>query len=165
MPYPHFAPIPPFIEFSPTTWVIPKLYWDAFSPEQRYHAICKMLCKIIAYCNELGIKTDELGDLYQQLADDFEAFKEHGFDDYYREQIEAWVDEHMEEIMSRACRQVFFGLTMDGYFKAVIPESWQDIEFDTGAVYGLDTYGRLMLRMWVDSPHPIDQTPEEIEGY
>lgn len=164
MPYPRFAPIPPFLEFEPSTWVIPKLYWDAFSPEQRYHAICKQLGKIISYCSELGIKTDELGDLYNTLADDFEAFKEHGFDDYYRELIETWIDEHMEEIVSRACRMVYFGLTLDGYFKAVIPESWYDITFDTGMDYSLDTYGRLMLYMDVDSPHWIDQTPEERQG-
>lgn len=159
MPYPHFAPIPPFIEFTPTTWVIPKMYWDAFSPEQRYHTICRMLCKIIAYCDQLGIKTDELGELYQQLADDFEAFKEHGFDDYYLDQIEKWVNDNLETLYHLLVKQVYFGLTLDGHFVAYIPESWEDIEFDTGYDYSLDTYGRLILRWAVDGSE-VDQRPE-----
>ena len=30
MPYPEFAPSPRFIDFTPDTWVIPNMYWDAF---------------------------------------------------------------------------------------------------------------------------------------
>ena len=161
MPYPIYSPIPYFLEFEPSTWVIPKLYWDAFSLEQRYHAICKMLCKIIAYSNELGIKNNELGELYQTLANDFEAFKEHGFDDYYRDLIEQWVNDHLEELYRLLVKQVYFGLNLEGYFVAYIPESWDDIVFDTGSVYGEDTYGRLILRWDVDnSGESVNQRPE-----
>lgn len=159
MPYPDLAPIPRFMDFTPGTWVIPKMYWDAFSIEQRWHAMCKMVSKLICYADDLGIRTDELTEIYTQLASDFEAFKEHGFDDYYKEQIEAWVNDNIETLYALLVKQVWFGLTLDGHFVAYIPESWDDIIFDTGADYSLDTYGRLILRLYVDG-QIVDQTPE-----
>jgi len=52
---------------------------------------------------------------------------------------------------------VFFGVTLDGHFVAYIPESWTDIDFDTGMIYGTPEYGRLILRYEVDSPHDVEQ--------
>ena len=44
---------------------------------------------------------------------------------------EKWLNENMEDIMTQAVQMVWFGLTDDGYFMAVIPENWSEIEFDT----------------------------------
>lgn len=160
MPYPQFTPVGRYVDFSPSTFIIPKMYWDAFSLEQRYHALCKTLSKLITYADMLGLNVGELGDLYETLADDFEAFKEHGFDDYYRDQIEQWVNDNLETLYDLIFRQVWFGLTLDGHFVAYLPDSWDDIELDTGADYALDTYGRLIMRINVDGPMDVDQTPE-----
>ena len=66
--------------------------------------------------------------------------------------------------MWTADKNLLFGLTLEGYFVAYCPESWSDIIFDTGMVYGLDTYGRLILRYDVDSPYDnVDQTHEVIQ--
>lgn len=168
MPYPEFAPIPRFMDYTPGTWVIPKMYWDAFSIEQRWHAMCKMISKLICYANDLGIRTDELSELYETLVNDFEAFKEHGFEDYYQKQLEQWVNDNLGLIYDTLVKQVYFGLTLDdgngngGRFVAYIPESWDDIVFDTGMIYGVDTYGRLILRWDVDnSDERVNQRPED----
>ena len=164
MPYPHFTPVGRYVDFSPSTFIIPKMYWDAFSLEQRYHALCKTLSKLITYADMLGLNVNELGALYEALVDDFEAFKEHGFDDYYAEQLEQWVNENMSDIIAKYVSMVFFGLTLDGHFVAYIPTgaAWDDIMFDTGMVYGIDTYGRLILRWDVDdSAERVNQRPED----
>ena len=45
---------------------------------------------------------------------------------------------------------------------AYIPESFDDIVFDTGANYGSDEYGRLILRWDVDdSGFAVNQRPED----
>ena len=151
-----------YADFSPSTWVIPKLYWDAFSQEQRYHALCKQLCKLIAYADQLSIDVSFLTDIYNELVDNFEKFMESGFDDYYREQVETWIGENLEYVFTNVAKQVYFGLNEQGYFVAYIPDSWDDIVFDTGAVYGLDTYGRLILRWDVDnSGETVNQRPED----
>ena len=75
---------------------------------------------------------------------------ESGFFDYYAAQLEQWIEDNAQLIIETAIRQVYFGLTLDGHFVAYIPESWSDIVFDTGAVYGTPEYGRLILSLKVD---------------
>ena len=148
--------------WEPGTWTIPKLYWDAYSQEQRWHAICRELEKCIKYSDYLSTKIDENSNYIAELVEEFNKFKEHGFDDYYKDQIEAWIDSHLEWIFTHVAKQVYFGLNEQGYFVAYIPDGWDDIVFDTGMVYGQDTYGRLILRWDVDnSGETVNQRPED----
>lgn len=151
--FPYFAG---FNEFTPT---IPKLYWDVESQEQRILELCRQLHKLICYIDFVGDKVNINHNEIQQLKTQFQKFIESGFDDYYREMLEKWVDEHMADIISRYVHQVFFGLTLDGYFVAYIPEgsAWNDVIFDTGQVYDLDTYGRLILYYETDSSRDVWQ--------
>lgn len=158
MPYVPPIYIVPFSAFNFTTGSLPSFYWDVYSSEQRLKHMCYELCKLSEYSDYLADSINQDHKLIEQLQSDFTDFKEHGFDDYYREQIQAFIDSNMERIIGNSMRMIFFGLTMDGYFVAYIPDSWRDISFDTGAVYGTQDYGRLILRYDVDSPHWVDQT-------
>ena len=157
-------PIPGYLGFTDFTPVIPSLYWDVYSQEQRYHAICKELCKLISYTDFLGENVNLNAQHIAELVAEFKKFKESGFYDYYAEQIEQWINDNLEWLMKTLVRQVFFGLTLDGRFVAYVPDSWNDIVFDTGAVYGLGTYGRLILRWDADSPNDVNQEPEDLNG-
>ena len=153
--------IPPFIGFTEYTSTIPKLYWNVHSMEQRIHRICDMLDKIICYADFLGEKTEINIQEIEALKAEFEEFKEHGFEDYYLDQIEKWVNDNLETLYKLLVKQVYFGLNLNGHFVAYIPESWDDIVFDTGMTYGIDTYGRLILRWDVDnSGEEVNQRPE-----
>lgn len=59
-----------------------------------------------------------------------------------------WYHDHIVDIIGEMVKQVFFGITDDGYFVAYIPESWEDIVFGTTGlddiVPGMD-YGHLTL--------------------
>lgn len=131
-----------FTEFTPT---IPKMYWDVESQEQRIHAICRQLHKLVCYADMLGDKININREDIDELQRLFEQFKESGFDDYYAEQVEKWIDEHLEYIYDHTIKQIYFGLTEDGYFVAYIPESWDDITFDTIMNYSDANYGALTL--------------------
>lgn len=147
-----------FIDYVPT---VPQLYWNVNSNEQRYHVLCKELHKLICYADMLGDSLEVTHEQVDQLEREFEEFKESGFLDYYEKQLEAWINANMERILSKSIKMVFFGLTLDGYFVAYIPETWNEIVFDTGMVYGEDTYGRLILRWDVDdSAQNVNQRPE-----
>ena len=149
-----------FIDYVPT---VPQLYWNVDGNEQRYHLLCKQLHKLVCYADMLGQKIDLDHAAINELEKQFEKFMESGFDDYYKAQIEAWIETHMPDIIGKYVRMVFFGLTLDGYFVAYIPEGtgWDDIVFDTGAIYGSDEYGRLILNYAVDGePQPVDQGME-----
>ena len=153
-----YTPLPPYNSFTAYSPTIPKLYWDVKSQEQRILELCKNMMKVVAYSGETADKVNELGEELQRLSDLFDKFMESGFDDYYYDQIMKWVDDHMVEIITRAIKNVWFGLTSTGYFCAYIPDGWSDIQFDTGAVYGTEEYGRLILRYNVDGEGVIDNT-------
>lgn len=155
MPRPPLFPFPGLV---PTTPVLPKLYWDAITPEQELHELCKRLHQLYDYAKQLGTLTTEQATTLQQLIEQFEKFQESGFEDYYERQLESWVNAHAGELFETFASMVFFGLTSDGYFCAYVPEGWADIQFDTGAVYGQFDYGRLILRYNVDGSGVIDNT-------
>lgn len=142
--FPAPAPLAPFGCW-PYTMAIPKFYWDAESQEQRVKYLCMLYDKLMAYVDALKDNVNVDSEAIKELQEAFQKFMESGFDDYYAEQIEKWINDHMADIISQSIKMVFFGLTKDGYFTAHIPDSWSDIIFDTGAVYGTKEYGRLIL--------------------
>ena len=131
--------------FTEFTASIPKMYWDVKSQEQRILTICKQIHKLICYADMLGDKIEiDHADILE-LQRLFEQFQESGFDDYYAAQVEKWIDEHLQFIYDHTIKQIYFGLTLDGYFVAYIPESWDDITFDTIMNYSDPNYGCLTL--------------------
>lgn len=147
-----------YTSFTPT---LPALYWDVESQEERIKKICLEMHKLCEYANYLGENINLDHETIELIYEEFEKFKDSGFTDYYIDIIKDWIDKNFAEIIKLGIRQVFFGLTDDGHFVAYIPDSWSDIQFDTGAVYSLDTYGRLILRMDVDGRN-VTQIPEVV---
>ena len=142
--------------------VLPAVYDDSLT---FYENVCRMVDKlneVIKYANLSGPEMERLKEQIKELQEQLDEFKKHGFDDYYKEQVREWIANNLQYILETVIRQVFFGLNLEGYFVAYVPESWSDIVFDTGAVYGLDTYGRLILRWDADSPETVDQTREVV---
>lgn len=126
--------------------VLPAVYDDSLS---YYELLCKVISKlneIIEITNDQSDAIRALAEDLQTLADQFERFMESGFDDYYKEQIETWLDQHMTEILSTFVQNgVYFELTQDGYFAANIFESWAHVWFDTIENYSDSNYGSLVL--------------------
>ena len=149
-----------FTEFTPT---IPKMYFNVESQEQRLFAICKQLHKLVCYADMLGDKINVNREDIDELQKLFEQFMESGFEDYYAQQIEAWIDEHMPDIIDQSIKMVFFGLTDDGYFCAYIPDTWDEIQFDTGFNYSdQNTYGHLILNMYVTDTFQVNGKPTDL---
>lgn len=126
--------------------VLPAVYDDSLS----YY---ELLCKVIDKLNEVIAKDNEQSEVINLLAIElnelkglFDQFIESGFDDYYKEQVENWIDTHLEYIYRYTIKQVYFGLTANGFFCAWIPESWEDIKFDTIMDYSSPNYGCLVLK-------------------
>lgn len=137
---------------------LPKMYWEVKSPEQLVANLYCIMDALKDYVNgasdQININTDKI----TELEDLFKKFQESGFNDYYAKQVTAWIASNLEFIYDKTVRQVFFGLTDDGRFCAYVPNSWADIKFDTGAVYGTDEYGRLILRFDATGTGIIDNT-------
>ena len=127
---------------------------DMRTPEDQIHWL------YLYFYNTAQTKADKayVDEVFGKLQAEFEKFKDTGFLDYYEEQIKEFIDSNLERIFSQNAKQVYFGLTPDGYFCVYVPDNWSDIQFDTGAVYGRSDYGRLILRYQVDAPNAIDNT-------
>lgn len=152
------GPIPPFWGFSAFTPTIPKLYWDVKSQEQRILNLFDLLNKLVCYCDNMGLQIDINAEDIEQLKKELQNLKDGGLLDFYEKQLEKWIDDNLALIMQMLIKQVYFGLTSDGYFCAYVPDSWSDIIFDTGMIYGQPDYGRLILRYDVDGSGVIDNT-------
>lgn len=156
--FPNIITLMPFYALYAYTPAIPKFYWDAKSQEEIVKYLCCEYDKLRHYADSLADKENETAQAVNQLTEIFKQFQESGFDDYYYQQIYDWVQANMPAIISNAIKNVYFGLTLNGYFVAYIPTSWAQISFDTGAVYGAPEYGRLILSYDVAADaQPVEQ--------
>lgn len=160
-----YNPIIPYANFTQFTPALPEFYWNVYSAEQRIKHICYEIFKLAKYSDYLTENLNLDHETINELQKEFEKFVDGQYDEFYEQKILEWIRDNMPELMRYAITQVYFGLTDDGHFVAYIPESWSDIVFDTGHNYALDTYGRLILRMDVDSPYNVNQTPEVVRPY
>ena len=138
--------------------VLPAVYDDSLS---YYELLAKVVDKLNSVIDNANVMSDAISDnaaAIKELQELFQKFQESGFDDYYRAQIEQWVKDNMENIIRDSIKMVFFGLTDDGYFCAYVPDSWKEITFDTGAVFGRSDYGRLILKFDAEGKGVIDNT-------
>lgn len=138
--------------------VLPAVYDNSLS---YYEVLAKVQAKLDEVIrsennlNEWQVAQDRVIAELEQVVQDF---IDGGYLASFEEFVDAWLSRNMERIIRESMMMVFFGLTDDGYFCAYVPDSWSDIVFDTGAVYGRSDYGRLILRMRTDGPGTIDNT-------
>lgn len=117
--------------------VLPLVYDNSLS----YYEV---LCKVVTYINKL-IDSDK------EIIENIDALKAD------MAEVQKWIDNFdykavekiMKEIIDKyVATMVFFNLTDDGYFIALIPDSWDDITFGTTGLdifpAGID-YGHLTL--------------------
>ena len=111
-------------------------YYDDLARKQKL--IKELAHKIWEYDKILASKLNEVEDTLKKYADILDG-KIEDFDRIILSKTEKWLDDNMEGILTKAVQLVWFGLTDDGYFMAVIPENWSDVQFDT------TNEGQLML--------------------
>lgn len=143
---------------------LPAVYGDELDFYSLLAKVVKQLNDLVASNNMLNEDMKTLYEFVEQLRNIMDEFMATGFDDYYKQQVIAWIDSHLTWLYTTIVKQVYFGLTLEGYFVAYIPDGWSDIVFDTGADYTLGTYGRLILRWDADSPYTVNQTPEKVRS-
>lgn len=139
--------------------LIPSVYDESLSYYEQIAKVLSVLEEVIKHLGETDANAEELKRLYYSLKEQFDEFVDGGFEEYYEALLRAWIDENAPSIVKdMLLTGVFFGLTSDGYFCAYKPSTWEDVQFDTGAIYGTDEYGRLILRYEVNGQGVINNT-------
>lgn len=132
--------------------VLPLVYDDSLS----YY---ETLCKMVTYINDMianqGLLADELvtmGTDIETLKEDtlylkteLEKVKNGEYESMYINALKNYIDSHLEEIVGRIVKFVSFGISADGYFTALIPNTWNFIKFDTIIDTESEFYGHLIL--------------------
>lgn len=102
--------------------VLPLVYDDSLS----YYEV---LCKVVEKLNELIKAYSELTGVIDEIKEAIATIQE-WIDNFDCSYIDEWIQEHLANM-------VFVEITQDGHFVVYIPESWDDITFNTT---GYDTY-------------------------
>lgn len=146
-----FQPIPSFQFWCQK--VLPLVYDDSLS----YYEV---LCKLTEYVNVMIQNQDYFNDTlngfdlsWKQLEEDvaylkgeLDKVKNGDYVSLYLDSIIKWIDENIQQLVSRIVKYVIFGLSQDGHFVAYIPPTWDFIQFDTIIDTDSDLYGHLLLR-------------------
>lgn len=112
--------------------VLPLVYDDSLS----YYEV---LCKVVKYINDMINEDKEyVKDIEELKAEMAEVQK------WIDEFDTSWIEGVVKEYISKSIKAVYFGLSTSGYFMAVIPENWSDIQF--GTIQNGDLYGHLTLQ-------------------
>lgn len=74
---------------------------------------------------------------YRELKKLYDDILAGNFPDSMVVKLREWTIKNTTEIIGAAIKMVMFDLTPDGYFRAIIPDSWSEIVFGTT---GLDTF-------------------------
>lgn len=113
--------------------VLPLVYDNSLS----YYEV---LCKVVDYINKLIENGTIIGDELEKIKSDL-AYVKDKIEHFDTEVIEKYLEEHV-------AKMIFVEINDDGYIVYYIPDSWNEIEFNTT---GLDItipnveYGHLVL--------------------
>lgn len=117
--------------------VLPLVYDDSLS---YYELLCKVVDKLNEIVDTDNVLVESVNDLDGRVST-IEITLNQLTSGGYNDIIESYISE--------AIKMVFFGLTDTGYFVAYIPDSWDDITFNTTeydiTVPCMTEYGHLVL--------------------
>ena len=105
----------------------------------------KQVCTMVEEMEDWKAQHEEE---YNELKALYDAIMNGNFPPSIVEAFNKWARINMPGLIKAMITTVWFGITDDGYFVAYVPESWQDIIFNTT---GLDiniagySYGHLVL--------------------
>lgn len=133
--------------------VLPLVYEDSLSYYEN-------LCKVIHYLNNViesqntvievvNISKEQIEKLKEEMRfvlEELEKIKNGSYISVYVEALKDWIDRNLQELVGRVVKYVCFGLSQDGHFIALIPETWQFIHFDTIIDPNNQLYGHLLLQ-------------------
>ena len=111
--------------------ILPLVYDDSLS----YYEV---LCKVVDYINKLIDDDNAIIDDVNELKNEMN-------------EVQKWIDNfdtsfiqrEVAEYIAKTIKAVTFGISSAGYFMAIIPSNWSDIEF--GTIQSGELYGHLTL--------------------
>ena len=131
---------------------VPTVYdTEALSTYELVSRLAKNVAECIEIVNNAGdtIVKPYLTGIKSQLAkmqSEIDKIKVGEYSDYYIKMLQSYINANLQELVSRIVKFVTFGLDDNGHFIAIIPQSWEFIQFDTNLDSNSSDYGKLILK-------------------
>lgn len=93
--------------------------------------LLQMAKEVLSKVDEFDTWKNEHQKEYDELKKLYDGIVKGDFPESMELALISWVNRHAFDLMSEQIKNVFFGLTDDGYFVAYMPQSWDDITFNT----------------------------------
>lgn len=110
---------------------------------------------VLKKVKEVVLKVDDLEEWkteheaeYEELKQLYDDLVSGNFPPEVYNSLHNWVVNNSASIMESLVKMVFFGLTKDGHFIAYVPDSWNEIAFNTSGhdiIINDVTFGHLVL--------------------
>ena len=133
--------------------VLPLVYDESLS----YY---ELLCKVVDYINQLisndkvlqemvenwNVDIDKIEQEIAELQEELDKYSHGELISQYVLALQEFIDKNLEGIVGRIVKFVSFGINEEGYFVALVPKTWNFIEFETIVDASSELYGHLILR-------------------
>ena len=130
--------------------ILPLVYDDSLS---YYEVLAKLTDKVNEVIDTYGISGDTIQILLEFKKNIEDMINTGNLPNSFTDALVKWTNTHLDSIISQAIKHVYFGLNDAGYFVAYIPNSYDDIVFNTTGYDYVDKlqteYGHLVLSMEV----------------
>lgn len=126
------APLIPFAAWMASPPVVPEIYWNVYSNEQRWKVICERLEGLISYTEKISevvnVDSDEIISMKALLND----IRDGKYSDLYIDSLASYIDNNLVNFVARIARYAFPQLVWDGgayRYSVVVPSSWDFLRF------------------------------------
>lgn len=132
-----------------TQKVLPTVYDDSLSYYEVLNNVVNKLNEVISLTNNTVDNFTDIKNLFVKLSDyvnaEIDKIKAGGYSKYYLTMLQSYINANLQDFVARIVKFINFGLDDNGYFIAVIPSTWDFIEFDTNLDTESKDYGKLIL--------------------
>lgn len=133
--------------------VLPLVYDDSLS---YYEVLCKLKSKLNEVIDQLNAtsaqvnqNTKDIQDIraeIKQINNWIQQIENGNLPEAFVKSLEQWVNANGERLVAQLVKFISFGLTGDGYFCALVPKTWEFIDFDTVVDPASPLDGHLVIR-------------------
>ena len=125
-------PAVPLLGLAAGVPVIPKLYWDAYSDEERIKRLWECFDRLTTLFNQIVPEVNRNTQDYDALKDTLDQIKAGEYVDGYIDQLASWIDANLTQFVARLAKYVFPGFYWDGKcwrYQLTVPSDWDFLKF------------------------------------
>lgn len=122
----------PFAAFLGSTPVVPEIYWNVYSSEQRWKTICCRLEGLISYVDEMKDVVNVDTSAIEEMKTLLEEIRDGKYADLYLDAVANYIDTNLVQFVARIAKYAFPQLVWDGNayrYSVVVPTSWDFLRF------------------------------------